>query len=364
MTRRVVIEHDPGPSNVRINTMTIEIMNDHNFDEIMTKQELEEYVAQVKMMYKRKDKKIHPANVPLSDGINPGGGVNLESDEIDLQQLKLGVRSNSSDNDRKVPRGSRLTPKRLASMQIDADFLSEKEKQIFIDILYEFEGAIAFDDSEMRLLNPEIEPPIIIHTIPHAPWQQQNIRLPKAMQEIATRHVKEKLANGTLEFSQGPYRNRYFLVKKLKKMEEEYRFINDVQLLNEIMIRDSGMPPSMDEFSEDFADYPITSSIDYYSDYYQIPLDKTSRDYTAFLTEIDLVRMTRLPQGWTNSVASFQRVMEKIHYRQIPRETRSFIDDIDLKDPKDQYNDVEIVPGVRKFVLEHTQIFKRFMHDT
>ena len=80
---------------------------------------------------------------------------------------------------------------------------------------------------------------------------------------------------------------RYFLVKK--KRDGEYWFINDVQLLNGITIRDSGMPPSVDEFSEDFAGYPITSSIDYYSGYYQIPLDRRSRDLTAFLTPLGLI---------------------------------------------------------------------------
>ena len=141
------------------------------------------------------------------------------------------------------------------------------------------------------------------------------------MQEVATRHVKEKLANGTLEFSQGPYRNRYFLVKKLKKMEEEYRFINDMQLLNKVTIRDSGMPSSMDEFSEDFAGYPITSSIDYYSGYYQIPPDKHPEILQHFSRRSALSRMTRLPQGWTNSVACFQRVMGKVHYRPNPSQS-------------------------------------------
>ena len=97
--------------------------------------------------------------------------------------------------------------------------------------------------------------PVAIHTVPHVPWQQQNLRLPRAMQEEATEHVREKLANGTLEFSQGQYRSRYFLVEK--KQTGSYRFINDVQPLNKVTIRDSGMPPSVDEFSEDFAGYLI-----------------------------------------------------------------------------------------------------------
>jgi hypothetical protein len=201
-----------------------------------------------------------------------------------------------------VERKCHGTPERLAKMKIGVGFLSEEEKQLFIDILFKYEGAIAFDDSEMGLLDPRIEPPIKIHTVPHQPWQQVNLRLPKAMQDEATRQVKEKLDLGILEFSQGPYRSRYFLVQK--KEPGSWRFINDVQPLNKITIREAGMPPAVDEFSEDFAGYPITSAIDYYSGYFQLLLDIESRDCTAFLTDIGLVRNTRLPQGWTNLVAS------------------------------------------------------------
>jgi hypothetical protein len=136
-----------------------------------------------------------------------------------------------------------------------------------------------------------------------------------------------------------------------------------VQPLNKVTIREAGMPPAVDEFSEDFAGYPITSAIDYYSGYFQISLDKESRDYTAFLTDIGLVRNTRLPQGWTNSVATFQRVICKVHYQQIPQNARPFLDDVGLKGPKERYNDEEIYPGVRRFVYEHAQIFRQFMHD-
>ena len=151
------------------------------------------------------------------------------------------------------------------------------------------------------------------------------------MQQEATRQVHKKLKSGTLEFSQGPYRSRYFLVEK---KNGKYRFINDVQALNKVTIRDSGMPPQVDEFSEDFAGYPIVSAIDYYSGYDQITLDEGSRDLTAFLSELGLVRRTTLPQGWCNSVATFQRVGGKVHCQQIPHEVWLFIDDMGIKGPK------------------------------
>ena len=74
------------------------------------------------------------------------------------------------------------------------------------------------------------------------------------MRDAATQIVKDKLMSGTLEHSQGPYRSRYFLVQK--KEPGQFRLINDVQPLNKVTIRDAGMPPAVDEFSEEFAGYP------------------------------------------------------------------------------------------------------------
>ena len=181
------------------------------------------------------------------------------------------------------------------------------------------------------------------------------------MQDIAMERVEEKLANGTLEFSQGPYRSRYFLVPK--KNPGEYQMINDVQPLNKVTIRDVGMPPSVDEFSEEFAGYPVLTSVDYYSGYDQMMLDRRSQYLTAFQTDAGLVRQTRLPQGWTNSVACFQRAIVKVHWKQIPKHARPFLDDVGLHGPKSRYNDEELSPGIRRFVWEHAQIFRQFMRD-
>lgn len=52
-------------------------------------------------------------------------------------------------------------------MKTDTDFRIEKEKQIFVDILFHYEDANAFEDFDMRLLNWVIESPVIIHIVPH-----------------------------------------------------------------------------------------------------------------------------------------------------------------------------------------------------
>ena len=347
---------EPSDFNILVQSLSFNCIGcgiTDGFKEIISKKQWETWV---RTMYKRKGKKVHPRNIPLADGKTPGGGLNRE-----LKQWKIGDDLVGTGCGKEVPRGSRLTPERLKKMHIGDGFLTSEERQLFVDILFEYEGAIAFDDTEMGRLKPEIEPPIEIRTVPHDPWQQTNLRLPKAMQEMANEIIRKNLAAGNYEFSQGPYRGRYFLVEK--KQAGTFRLVNDIQPLNAVTIRDSGMPPSVDEFSEDFAGYPITSSIDYYSGYYQIPLADTSRDLTAFATLFGLLRTTVIPQGWTNSVAVFQRIMGKVHWRLIPHYARPFLDDIGLKGPQTRYDDVEICPGVRRFVFEHALIFRQFLRD-
>ncbi len=59
----------------------------------------------------------------------------------------------------------------------------------------------------------------------------------------------------------------------------------------------------------------------------------------------------------------FQRVMRKVHWKQIPEYVRPFVDDSGIKGPNDTYNDAEIEPGIRRFIYEHGMIIRQFLHD-
>ena len=151
--------------------------------------------------------------------------------------------------------------------------------------------------------------------------------------------MREGLASGILEFSQGPYRGRYLIVPK--STPGKFQLINEVQPMNGVTIQDAGMPPAVDEFSETFGGYPIASSIDFYSSYNQIVLHRGSRDLMAFMSELGLVRSTRLPQGWTNSVACYQRVVSKVLWTHTTLRT-VFVDDVAFQGLKDRYGDKEV----------------------
>ncbi|KAL3676054.1 hypothetical protein R1sor_026002 [Riccia sorocarpa] len=134
------------------------------------------------------------------------------------------------------------------------------------------------------------------------------------------------------------------------------RFIQDMQPVNAVTIRNVGVGPIVDEFAEAFAGKAIYSLGDLYSGYDQFQLAERSRDVTTMRTPLGLVRMCTLPQGATNSVAHMMAGMNKVLKDFIPEKTMPFLDDVPIKgcreDEKDEALDTR---GCRKYVTEHIE---------
>ena len=145
------------------------------------------------------------------------------------------------------------------------DGLSDEEKDIFYKMLYNREAAVAFDFKEKGYFNSEIQPPHVVLTIDHIPWQAKNLKVPKALEVEVIDIIKDRMQCGALEQSFGPYRNPWFLVPK--KTPGKYRLINSAQCLNAVTIRDASLPPTVDEFSEAFAGFLLISLLDFFSGY-------------------------------------------------------------------------------------------------
>jgi Reverse transcriptase (RNA-dependent DNA polymerase) len=206
------------------------------------------------------------------------------------------------------------------------------------------------------MVRPEVAPPQVIRTVKHEAWQVPGFPIPKALTPIVCDMLWERLQAGVLKPCHGPYRNPWFLVKK---KNGKYRLVNAAMEYNKCTIRDANLPPSVDEFSEEFAGCKLTSLIDFFSGYDQVPLNERSRDLTAFHTPLRLLRQTTLPQGATNSVAQFVRIVTKILEDLIPHDCMPFLDDVGVKGPTTTYNNTEVLPGVRRFVMEHIQALDR-----
>jgi hypothetical protein len=156
---------------------------------------------------------------------------------------------------------------------------------------------------------------------------------------------------GILELSSAPYANRWFTVQK---KNGTLRFIQDLQPVNKVTIRNARIGPTIDEFAEAFAGRSIYSVGDLYSGYEQFQLVVESRDLTTLRTPLGLVRMCTLPQGGTNSVAHMVNAMNKVLRDCIPDITMPLLDDIPIKGCPVEERDETVGPdGCRRFVATH-----------
>src|SRR6266536_2411186 len=162
--------------------------------------------------------------------------------------------------------------------------------------------------------------------------------------------LRERLQKGLIESSYTLYKNLYFLIKK--KKENKYRLINNVIKINRVIIKDGNLPPAINEFLKKFNNCAITSLIDFFSDYNQIEFDERFKDLINFYTFIRFYRITTLPQNAINLITQFIRVIIKILQDHLSRYLL-FINDIGVKGPKIIYNNEEMAPSIRKYVLEY-----------
>lgn len=308
-------------------------------------------------LYKKKADKVKPveADVSMTDGSSPGGSIHWRADCLRREAL-LPPGTGPFDGTylikkfSDIERGSRLTQEALRQLSFGIE-LRPKELMLVHEMLFNREKVLAFDFTHLGRVRPEVAPPQLIRTIEHKPWQHPGFRLHPSLRTTVEEMLRARLAAGTLEPCHGAYRNPYFLVAK--KETKKYRLINAAQEFNRVTIRDANLPPDTDSFSEDFAGCVVASLVDIFSGYDQVPLDESCRDLTGFDSPLGLLRQTTLPQGATNSVAQFVRIITQVLMHHISHAARPFLDDVGIKGPKTTYDDEEIEEGLRRFVVEH-----------
>jgi hypothetical protein len=134
---------------------------------------------------------------------------------------------------------------------------------------------------------------------------------------------------------------------------------------NRHTLEDAGILPNVEEFSEAFAGPLISALIDFHSGYDQKRLHEDSWDYMASQTTQGMYQPTRLVQGATNLVSAFVRVSRKILNAHRESIAEIFVDDIGVNGPQSRYGEEEVegLPGVRWFVIEHLQNLDKVLAD-
>jgi hypothetical protein len=240
---------------------------------------------------------------------------------------------------------------------IPEDFLSDREIDLLIFVVRTRDKAFAFNDAERGTFSREYFPDYEIPVIEHTPWVQPPIRVPKAIEDTVRQMLLDQKAAGKYEYSTASYRSRIFTV--LKKLG--LRIVHDVQELNKVTVRDSALPPRVDDFAEGLVGRVIYGLADLFSGYDGRVLAVVSRPLTTFNSIIGPQRLTVLPQGATNSVPEFQRCTKHTLQDEIPQHSDVFIDDVTFAGGTSTYDEEEVSPRIRKFVYEYATIVDRIL---
>ena len=262
---------------------------------------------------------------------------------------------------------AKVTSERMASLNLDSNSeLLPEEKKLLQHILVLNERSIAFDELERGTFRRDYFSDYKMPVIDHIPWQEKNMQLPKGYEERIMKLLKEKKDAGVYENAQSSYRSRWFWVEK---KNGDIRLVHDLQKLNGISIRDSGVPPILDEFVESYAGRSVYTVLDMYWGFHARMLHEDSRDMTAFQTPLGELRIVSLPMGYTNSPAEFQACMMFILQHEVPEKAGVFIDDIPIKGPPTRYlgpdgqpERLSQNPGIRRFIWEHLNDVHRILH--
>ena len=172
-------------------------------------------------------------------------------------------------------------------------------RNLILDFSDVFSDKPGFTSSIEHVINLETTTPIAKKPYP----------IPHNLVETFNKEVDNMLEMGIIEPSNSPYCSAVVLVKK---PDDTIRICLDFRPLNSVTIFDCEPMPTLDSALGNFANKKYFSEIDLTKGYWQIPLAKESRKYTAFATSKGLMQFVMMPFGLKTACATFIRLMRKV----------------------------------------------------
>lgn len=139
--------------------------------------------------------------------------------------------------------------------------------------------------------------------------RQKQRHVPLPLLADIKKQIEEMEKLDIIEKSKSEYRSN---IVPVKKPDGTTRITIDYRDVNKISKADSFPIPRIDDILVRLRNAKIFSKLDLVKGYYQIPLDKESREVTAFSCDRQLHQFKRMPMGLKTAPQTFQRLMELI----------------------------------------------------
>ena len=192
-------------------------------------------------------------------------------------------------------------------------------------------SAISTDNHHLNLCNAlaaNIEPPKIFRSILSncVPVATKNRSYSESDKKIIEEEVAKLLEDGVIEPSQSLWRAQVLITKD--ERHKKRMVIDYSQTVNRFTHLDAYPVPRIDEQINDIAKAKYYSSTDLKSAYYQVPLAKEDREFTAVEANGKLYHYCRMSFGVKNGVSAFQRIINYMIKKHSLKRTYAYLDNV------------------------------------
>ena len=141
-----------------------------------------------------------------------------------------------------------------------------------------------------------------------APIKQHFYRTSHKNEVFIKEEIDCLLQKGLIKPSNSPWSS---LVVVVERKNGKLRLCIDYRKLNNVTKKDSYPLPRIDDILETLSGSQWFSSLDLANGFWQVELDPTTKEKTAFTTKFGIYEFETMPFGLCNGPATFQRLMEK-----------------------------------------------------
>jgi hypothetical protein len=213
------------------------------------------------------------------------------------------------------------TQQRIVS-EIPLDGLDNTQAQLIQQMLLSRSRVLSRGDSDIGMA-AVTRHRIELHD--ETPIRQKPRRFPDPIVEAVEQQCHELEALDIIERSKSPWSSP---IVPIRKKDGSIRLCIDYRKLNSVTKADRFPMPNLNGLVYSLHGMQYFSTLDLVRGYYQIPLEESSKELTAFSTTKNHYQFKRLSFGLKNAPAAFQREMQEILRAFPSRQVIVYIDDI------------------------------------
>ena len=203
--------------------------------------------------------------------------------------------------------------------KISDSFLSEEEQDRLLSVIGDYHDVFSLNEGE-RGETDLVE--MNIDTGEAAPTRQAVRRLPFAVRQEVAQQLKEMQDSDVIQPSNSPWASPIVLARK---KDGTLRMCVDYRKLNSVTKPDKFPLPRIDDLLDQLGKSKYFSTLDLAAGFWQIRMNKSSKEKTAFVTQNGLFEFQVMPFGLTNAPAVFQRLMQRVISDLNPPEGPDFV---------------------------------------